>query len=164
MVRAEIEGIKREAGIERESRIAVLFVVIFGSVFTMLALFVQLMAIKSEYGMDRTLSIGISVLTIILSWLLIHTVFALYYAHEFHNEGHSGARGLGGGLEFPDDRTPDYLDFLYFSFTIGMTFQVSDVQIESHRLRRTALAHGVLAFFFNVVILALTINIVAGLI
>ena len=58
----------------------------------MLALFAQLMAIKSEHGMDRTLSIGLSVSTIFLSWLLIHTVFALYYAHEFHSEGHGGAR------------------------------------------------------------------------
>jgi uncharacterized membrane protein len=68
------------------------------------------------------------------------------------------------GLAFPGRAEPDYWDFLYFSFTIGMTFQVSDVPIESHRRRRTGLAHGVLAFFFNVVVLALTINIVAGLI
>ena len=70
MAHAEIEGIKREAGIERESRIAVLVVVIFGSIVTMLALFAQLMAIKSEHGIDRSLSIGLSVSTILLSWLL----------------------------------------------------------------------------------------------
>ena len=101
MARAEIEGIKRQSTLERESRIVVLVVVIFGSIFTMLALFAQLMAIKSEHGIDRTLSISLSVSTIFLSWLLIHTVFALYYAHEFHSEGHAGREGQGGGLRFP---------------------------------------------------------------
>jgi uncharacterized membrane protein len=113
MARAEIEGIKRQSTLERESRLVVLVVVIFGSIFTILALFAQLMAIKGEHGIDRTLSISLSVSTIFLSWLLIHTVFALYYAHEFHAEGHGSARGQGGGLKFPDDSTPDYLDFLY---------------------------------------------------
>jgi uncharacterized membrane protein len=78
MARAEAEGIKREADIERESRIAVLFIVTFGSIFALLALFVQLMALKSEHGYDRNISIAVSVLTIILSWLLIHTVFASF--------------------------------------------------------------------------------------
>jgi uncharacterized membrane protein len=97
MWRAEIEGIKREASIERESRLVVLVVVTLGSIFTTLALFAQLMALKSEHGLDRTVSVGLSVSTIFLSWLLIHTVFALYYAHEFHSEAKSGARGQGGG-------------------------------------------------------------------
>ncbi len=90
-----------QSGIERESRIVVLVVVIFGSIFTMLALFAQLMAIKSEHGIDRTLSISLSVSTIFLSWLLIHTVFALYYAHEFHSEGHGGREGTGRRAEIP---------------------------------------------------------------
>ena len=161
MGRAEIEGIKREAGIERESRIVVLVVVIFGSIFTMLALFDQLMAIKSEHGMDRTLSISLSVSTIFLSWLLIHTVFALYYAHEFHAEGHAGSRGQGGGLKFPDDSTPDYLDFLYFSFVVGTTAQTSDVDVCSRDLRRVVMLHGILSFFFNTAVIALAVNLAA---
>ena len=164
MGRAEIEGIKREAGIERESRIVVLVVVIFGSIFTMLALFAQLMAIKSEHGMDRSLSIGLSVSTIFLSWLLIHTVFALYYAHEFHTEGHGGARGQGGGLKFPDDRTPDYLDFLYFSFVVGTTAQTSDVDVCSRAMRRVVMLHGILSFFFNTAVIALAVNLAAQLV
>ncbi|MBK5199591.1 MAG: DUF1345 domain-containing protein, partial [Methyloceanibacter sp.] len=84
MWRAEIEGIKREASIERESRTVVLVIVILGSFFTLLALVAQLSALRSEHGMDRTLSVALSVSTIFLSWLLIHTVFAVYYAHEFH--------------------------------------------------------------------------------
>jgi uncharacterized membrane protein len=164
MAHAEIEGIKREAGIERESRIVVLVVVIFGSIFTMLALFAQLMAIKSEHGVDRTLSIGLSVLTIFLSWLLIHTVFALYYAHEFHSESRAGARGLGGGLKFPDDKTPDYLDFLYFSFVIGTTAQTSDVDVTSRAMRRVVMLHGILSFFFNTAVIALAVNLAAQLV
>jgi uncharacterized membrane protein len=164
MAQAEIEGIKREAGIERESRIVVLVVVIFGSIVTMLALFAQLTAIKSEHGIDRTLSIGLSVSTIFLSWLLVHTVFALYYAHEFHREGHGGKSGLGGGLKFPDDRTPDYLDLLYFSFVIGTTAQTSDVDVTSRAMRRVVMLHGILSFFFNTAVIALAVNLAAQLV
>ena len=165
MWQAEVEGIKREAGIERESRIVVLVVVIFGSIFTMLApCSLQLMAIKSEHGMDRTLSIGLSVLTILLSWLLIHTVFALYYAHEFHSEAKAESRGRGGGLKFPDDSTPDYLDFLYFSFVVGTTAQTSDVEVTSRAMRRVVMLHGILSFFFNTAVIALAVNLAAQLV
>src|SRR4029450_2709933 len=85
MAQAEVEGIKREAGIERESRIAVLIIVVLGAVFAMLGLFIE-----------RSF-IGLSIATIFLSWLLIHTVFAIYYAHEFHCEAGAGTRGGGGG-------------------------------------------------------------------
>jgi len=164
MARAEVEGIKREAGIERESRIAVLFIVIFGSIFVLLALFVQLMALKSEHGYGRNISIGISVATIILTWLLIHTVFALFYAHEFHSEGKDHAGGRGGGLDFPDDATPDYLDFLYFSFVVGTTAQTSDVAVTSRVMRRVVMLHGILSFFFNTAVIALAVNIAAQLV
>jgi uncharacterized membrane protein len=163
MAQAEVEGIKRQSTLERESRIVVLVVVIFGSIFTILALFAQLMAIKSEHGIDRTLSIGLSVSTIFLSWLLIHTVFAIYYAHEFHREGH-GARDQGGGLDFPDDSTPDYLDFLYFSFVVGTTAQTSDVEVCSRAMRRVVMLHGILSFFFNTAVIALAVNIAAQLV
>ncbi len=161
---AEIDGIKREASIERESRIVVLVVVTLGSIFTMLALFAQLMALKSEHGLDRTLSVGLSVSTIFLSWLLIHTVFALYYAHEFHSEAKGRSRGQGGGLSFPDDSTPDYLDFLYFSFVVGTTAQTSDVVVCSRAMRRVVMLHGILSFFFNTAVIALAVNIAAQLV
>jgi uncharacterized membrane protein len=164
MWRAEIEGIKREASIERESRIVVLVVVTLGSIFTMLALFAQLMALKSEHGLDRTVSVGLSVSTIFLSWLLIHTVFALYYAHEFHSEAKGGSRGQGGGLKFPNDSTPDYLDFLYFSFVVGTTAQTSDVVVCSRAMRRVVMLHGILSFFFNTAVIALAVNIAAQLV
>jgi uncharacterized membrane protein len=100
-----------------------------------------------------------------LSWFFMNTMFALHYAHGYYGDSDPSSKYKPtGGLIFPGRAQPDYWDFLYFSFVVGMTFQVSDVQIEDHDLRRNVLAHGVLAFLFNVVILALTINIVAGLI
>jgi uncharacterized membrane protein len=164
MWRAEIEGIKREASIERGSRIVVLVIVTLGSFFTLLALVTQLGALKGESGMDRTVSVILSISTIFLSWLLIHTVFALYYAHEFHSEGRGGARGLGGGLEFPDDSTPDYLDFLYFSFVVGTTAQTSDVAVTSRAMRRVVMLHGILSFFFNTAVIALAVNLALQLV
>lgn len=102
--------------------------------------------------------IGLAVLSIVLSWLFMNTVFALHYAHGYYGEYGKQAEGL----DFPGTKEPDYWDFAYFAIVIGMTFQVSDVQITSRYLRRMALLHGVIAFFFNVFILAVSINIVAG--
>jgi uncharacterized membrane protein len=101
------------------------------------------------------------------AWVFIHLTFALHYAHDYFDEL---ATELGkplverGGLRFPGTETPDYYDFLYFSYVIGVACQTADVDITSSLMRRTALVHCVLAFFFNSAVLALTINIAAGLI
>ena len=100
--------------------------------------------------------------TLFVSWLMTHTTFAFRYAHEYY-EVDDGAAGICGGLEFPGEKRPDYLDFLYFSLVLGMTFQVSDVQITARKFRRLAAAHGLLSFLFNTIILALTVNIAAGM-
>jgi uncharacterized membrane protein len=99
--------------------------------------------------------------TILLSWLFMHTIFALHYAHEYYGEGRDASIG---GLDFPGGQDPDHWDFLYFSFVIAMTSQVSDVQITSKVVRRLVNIHGVLSFFFNVAVLALMINMVSSLI
>jgi uncharacterized membrane protein len=101
----------------------------------------------------------IAAATIVLSWLFINSMFALHYAHGFY--GDFGKKHEG--LEFPDTPHPDYWDFAYFAIVIGMTFQVSDVQITSRYLRRVALLHSVIAFFFNVFIIAISVNVAAGL-
>ncbi len=96
---------------------------------------------------------------VVLSWTLIHTVFAVHYAHAFYGDGPKPGPDDAGGLSFPgDDQTPDFWDFFYFSLVLGMTCQVSDVQITGKHMRRLASVHGALSFFFNTVILALTIN------
>jgi uncharacterized membrane protein len=105
---------------------------------------------------DPELRLLLAGVTVFGSWSLIHVIFALHYAHLFY-----GTRE--GGLVFPGDDKPNYWDFLYYSFVVGMTCQVSDVQITDHTLRRLTLIHGVLSFFFNTVILALAVNVGAGL-
>lgn len=108
--------------------------------------------------------IALSLAAIALSWGLIHTLFALRYAHYYYEDAREVARHeIEGGMLFPEEANPDYLDFAYFSFVIGMTAQVSDVQITSRRVRRVALVHGLIAFLFNTAILAVFVNIVAGL-
>ncbi|HEX5307361.1 MAG TPA: DUF1345 domain-containing protein [Dyella sp.] len=104
------------------------------------------------------LALCVAGLSIVLSWLFINVTFALHYAHGFYGDYGSQHQGL----EFPGKQDPDYWDFAYFSVVIGMTFQVSDVQITSRTLRRMVLLHSVIAFFFNVFIIAVTVNIVAG--
>jgi uncharacterized membrane protein len=102
--------------------------------------------------------------TVISSWFLVHTVFTLHYAHGFYSDGDGdGDQTTFGGLEFPNEKEPDFIDFAYFSFVIGMTCQVSDVQVTSQEMRCLALVHGLLSFLFNTVILALTINLASGL-
>ena len=101
---------------------------------------------------------------VILSWTLVHTLFALRYAHRYYTGAKSGPRdAVAGGLIFPGKGSPDYLDFAYLSFVIGMTCQVSDVQISARPIRRLALVQGLIAFAFNTAILAMFVNIVAGL-
>jgi uncharacterized membrane protein len=106
-----------------------------------------------------------SLVAVICSWALVHTVFGLRYAHTYYGDpdGPTGPKSHAGGLDFPGDREPDYMDFAYFSFVIGMTFQVSDVVITSRDLRQLVLIHAMLSFGFNTVILALTINTVSAL-
>ncbi len=95
----------------------------------------------------------------VLSWTLIHTVFAVHYAHSFYGDGPAPGPDDAGGLLFPgNEQVPDFWDFFYFSLVLGMTCQVSDVQITGKHMRRLASVHGALSFFFNTVILALTIN------
>jgi uncharacterized membrane protein len=96
--------------------------------------------------------------TILLSWSFIQVMFAFHYAHEFYAEH----RGEAGGLGFPGEQPPDYWDFLYFAFVIGMTSQVSDVTVRSNLMRRTVMAHGLLSFIFNVTFLALAVNLAAS--
>jgi uncharacterized membrane protein len=110
----------------------------------------------------RSLHVVLVALTLFISWLMTHVSFGLRYAHEYYSIS-SGHTEVDGGLQFPGEANPDYLDFMYFSLVLGMTFQVSDVQITARKFRRLAAVHGLLGFLFNTVIIALTVNIAAGL-
>ncbi|MBC8123428.1 MAG: DUF1345 domain-containing protein [Gemmatimonadaceae bacterium] len=109
--------------------------------------------------------VGLAVLAIAGSWLLMHTAFALHYAHRFYTDEYAlPTAKTPGGLDFPDEDDPDYWDFAYFAFVIGMTSQVSDVRVTSRSMRRLSLTHSVLSFVFNTVIVAMSVNVIAGLI
>jgi len=119
---------------------------------------------KAELQGHVTAHLLLALGTVIFSWSLVHTVFGLRYAHTFYGDSDDPAQDRhAGGLIFPEGHIPDYFDFAYFSFVVGMTFQVSDVQITSRRMRRLTLLHSVLSFGFNTVILALLINTVSSL-
>ena len=154
MANADTARIRRRAVQLDEDRMVFL-------ALTAAAALASLAAIVAELGDKATAHnpahLLLAIATIVLSWTFTHTIFALHYAHEFYDET------AGGGLAFPgDEKEPDYWDFVYFSFVIGMTSQVSDVCVTSKRIRRTVTAHGVVSFVFNVALLALTVNLAAG--
>ena len=111
------------------------------------------------------LHLALGAFTIVASWIFLHSMYALDYAHGYYfRADHDDRSRPPGGLGFPGDTHPDYWDFLYFAFVIGMTCQVSDVVVQSKPMRRLVLVQGVLAFFYNTVVLALTVNITASLV
>lgn len=119
---------------------------------------------KKNPGRHFTVHLVLTLVTVIVSWTLVHTVYGLRYAHAFYGDSDEpGVNQHAGGLIFPGNRPPDYFDFAYFSFVVGMTCQVSDVQITSRRMRRITLFHGILSFGFNTMILALLINTISNL-
>ena len=113
-------------------------------------------------GFDKALHIGLSAAALAVSWFFIQTIFAFHYAHRYYFEEKQGEPD-GPGLKFPGGSSPDYFDFLYYAHVVGMTSQVADVQITSREMRHITLVHSVLAFGFNMLILALSINVLAGL-
>ena len=148
------DRIRQRACVEDEGAIALL-------VLTTASALASLAAVISELGhKPGAYQVALAAVTILLSWTFMHVIFALHYAHEFYGEG---ADDRTGGLDFPGKEDPDYWDFLYYSLVVAMTAQVSDVQITSKTMRRLTTVQGVIAFFFNVTILALTVNIVSTL-
>jgi uncharacterized membrane protein len=156
MARGSIAHIKRQAAAQDEGAVALLALTVAAAAASLGAIFAEFAAVERSnphYG----LYVALAIATVVLFWAFIHTIFALHYAHEFYGE-HDRANGL----KFPDNHTPDYWDFMYFAFVIGMTFQVSDVAITNKWIRRTVVIHGALAFFFTTAIVALTVNIAAS--
>ncbi|MGA7485603.1 MAG: DUF1345 domain-containing protein [Xanthobacteraceae bacterium] len=156
MVRSGAEHIRGHAAREDEGRVGILVLTVFAALASLGAIVVELGGHRqSEHA---AIELALAMTTIVLSWFLIHTIFALHYAHDYY--GNRGAKQ--SGLNFPGDETPDYWDFVYFSLVIGMTSQVSDVAVAAKPIRRTVTAHGVVSFFFNVALLALMVNIAAS--
>jgi len=154
VVRSGLTHIKRNAALQDDGRFVILMVAALGA-------FASIAAIVSELGASHhsAPALTLATVTIALSWAAVHTIFALHYAHEFYR----GAKP--GGLQFPSGdqhENADYWDFVYFSFVIGMTAQVSDVGITDKTIRRTATAHGIVSFIYNTALVALMVNIAAS--
>jgi uncharacterized membrane protein len=122
-----------------------------------LIIVVLLTTIASELTKPREFIAALVIATLGIAWIFANLLYTLHYAHLYYGEGHGGT-----GLIFPDTKTPDYWDFLYFSLTLGMTFQTSDIIVNSRRMRQVVLAQSLMAFVFNIGILAFTINTMGG--
>jgi uncharacterized membrane protein len=132
--------------------------VILASAFSLLATGFALRGAKTCPLDGRNLFLGLGLLAVASAWALTHTMYSLRYAHLYYRDGIERE----GGLTFPGGGHPAYIDFAYYSFTVGMCFQVSDVTITSPRLRRETLAHALLSFLYNTVILAVALNFAIG--
>jgi uncharacterized membrane protein len=156
------EQIRKVARVDDGSQLYVFLVILvaaFSSMFTVLLLMLS----QDNNGTAQIIYIPVAVGGMLLSWAMVHTTFTVHYAHLYYDDAKDDNTKHAEGLIFPKEKKPDYLDFAYFSFVIGMTFQVSDVQIESRIIRRLALVHGLLSFMLNTFVVALTINLIAGL-
>jgi uncharacterized membrane protein len=157
MGRADIARMRRRAAQQDEGRGTILTLTVAAACFSVFAIGFELRAAKGLAPAEADWRIALAAATVVLSWSFTHVMFAMHYAHEYYR----GA--TPSGLLFPGDQPPDYFDFLYYAVVVGMTCQVSDVQVTGRALRRLTLGHGVLSFFFNTGILALAINLAAGL-
>lgn len=147
---------------EDGSRVYVFLLIIltsFASLFTVLLLMLS----KGAKDTPHIIYIPVAISGMLFSWAMVHTIFGFHYAHMYYGNDTSDPTKHAEGLEFPKEKKPDYVDFAYFSFVIGMTFQVSDVDITSRSIRRLVLLHGLLSFALNTFVVALTINLIAGL-
>lgn len=152
-----IELIKQRADKEDGSITFVFTMIITASCASMFA--VLMLIISDKPGqVNESVLIPVAIAGMLFSWFLVHTIFVFHYAHMYYKKDKKGS-----GLDFPGGEEPDYMDFAYYSFVLGCTFQVSDVEITSKDIRRTSLFHGLLAFALNTFVVALTINIIAGL-
>ena len=147
---------------EEDESSPIIFSIVLLSICISLAGILILMKNTDESLILKGLHRFISLLSVGLSWVLLHTIFALHYARLWYSNDPTGKKPQAEGLDFPDDDKPDYLDFAYFSFVIGMTFQVSDVEINDKHLRKLVLLHSLISFAFNTIIVALTISVLSN--
>lgn len=156
---ATVAQIRARAADEDEGRLGVLCLTVGAAVASVVAIIAELAGPANPDPAMHVRRLLLAVFTILLSWAFVHVIFALHYAHEFYGDARQQPKPA---LEFPGGEDPDYWDFIYFAFVLGTTFQVSDVEIASRSMRRTATAHGITSFLFNLVLLSLMINVAAS--
>jgi uncharacterized membrane protein len=160
MLRANHHQVRKIAEQEDETAVAVVTTISFAAILSLAAIVIELGNIKGLPPHDRMLHYALVAATLIGSWFLVGVIFTLHYAHMYYS-----AAAEHRPLVFPGEaQNPDYWDFLYFSFTIAVAVQTSDVSLQTRSMRKAVLAQSVLSFFFNTAIIGLTINLAAGLI
>lgn len=155
--------IRAQAAIDDEGRGLILMVVLVGAAASVWAVAAELSLAKDAHGVLKAAHIILGFITVIASWLMVQVIFALHYAHEYYGVDEDDGARDAEGLHFPGNEPPDYWDFLHFSIVIGATCQTADIEFRSQGLRRLGTVHSLVAFAFNTVIVALTINVTAGL-
>ena len=158
MRHADVNEIKRRAAIYDEGGLSFLILSVLGVAASFVAIFAELAHTRGMASREIG-SITLAAMTVFLSWSLTHVMFALHYAHLYYHGGHEKS----GGILMPENEEPDYSDFIYFSFVIGCASQTADISSTTRAMRKAMTVHGVVSFFFNAAILAMTINIAAGL-
>jgi hypothetical protein len=141
--------------------VVLLALLLLSVLVSLVAIGLMLQYVKDWSRAERLAHLALSMCALAFSWLLMQTTFAFRYAHVYYRE-HGQFASKGSGLNFPGAAAPDYLDFLYYAFVVGMTSQVSDVVVTSKTMRHWTLLHSVIAFAFNMLVLALSINVMAG--
>jgi uncharacterized membrane protein len=163
MAKADDRNMRVRACVQDEGQHFILGLVMVAAVVSIGAIARELSLAKADKDTIKLLRVGLAFFTVVASWFLVQLVFALHYAHEYYSPLPGKKGQISKGLVFPDDDTPDYWDFLYFAVVIGVASQTADVSFKTKSLRRVGTVHGVIAFTFNTVVLALTINLLAGL-
>ena len=160
MTTAGIEGIRERALRQDEGRHAILVLVVVAALVVLLAVGTQLAQVKDLHGRARSLHVGLAALTVVTSWLFTQVLFALHYAHDFYL---ARIRGTPDPLTFPGTPNPSYSDFFHFACVIGTASQTADISFNGSSLRPVGTLHCIVSFFFNATLLALSINLAAGL-
>lgn len=156
--------IRAQAASQDQGQGVILALVTVAAAVSVWAIGLELSQAKGDHGLEKGLRVTLAFGTVAASWLMVHLIFALHYAHEYYApDAELGGDKVVGGLGFPGGEAPDYWDFVHFSTVIGVASQTADVTFTSKTLRRIGTIHGIVAFTFNTVVLALTINLLAGL-
>ena len=158
----DAERTRERAQTQDEPSVVLVLVLLLANLACVAAITMLMQKTRDLSGFDQMLHVGLSASALAASWFFIQTIFAFHYAHRYYFEEKQGEAD-GPGLKFPGGLSPDYFDFLYYAHVVGMTSQVADVQVTSREMRHITLVHSVLSFGFNMLILALSINVMAGL-
>jgi uncharacterized membrane protein len=162
------QELHKKARLQDNSRFMIFIFIIIASVLSLFTIIVLVISTKEKHSLALIYHILLTIASVICSWFLVHTIFTLRYAHLYYTpiKDVKGSSDItyAEGLDFPKEAEPDYLDFCYFSFGVGTTFQVSDISVTSSKIRRLILVHSLISFAYNTVIVALSINILSGLV